>query len=76
MKVTSCDCFKKIEKMLKEDGKNLEIENIVINQDMKFEQKAPYFYIKSGKEGIKKKEYTSALLAYCPFCGKKIEVSE
>lgn len=76
MKITSCDCFSKMEKILKEDGKKLEIEKTTVSRELKLEQKCPYLYVQTGKDNIKKKEYIPALLEYCPFCGKKIEVSE
>ena len=65
MKITSCDCFEEIGANLiynkNEDTYNLEIEHMVIFED---------------GTGCCRKSDNIESIKYCPFCGKKIEVSE
>lgn len=74
MKITSCECFEKIKETIEKSGKNLEIKETFIDEDMNMKAKEPIIYFKVGKDGIKKKDYVSLTAKYCPICGKKIEV--
>ncbi len=72
IKIISCNCFNKMEELFNKKDRNLLIEEIQVTEDMNLEAGAPYIYLKSGKDNIKKKEFTPLKAAYCPVCGTKI----
>ena len=76
MRVISCDCFKTIQENLKEHGKNLEISETMLDMEKGMTQVEPLIYFKTGKDGIKKKEYLYFKAKFCPVCGKEIEISD
>ena len=74
-KIVSCDCFDQIIKNVKEgNGSNVELSMTGFSMESnKAVTVEPVIYFKTGKDGIKKKDYIYMKCSFCPSCGKKIE---
>lgn len=78
MNITSCDCFDKINKNLKE-AKNAELSLLTMIDDSETLRVKPSCYFKilrEDKKGNFKQDFQGATIRYCPFCGKEIRLEE